>query len=158
MAFVSVSMAFCDASALSRVLTQWGSGSLDGVASRAHVVSGLDGCVLTAGGLRAETLSQRFTSEDVNRALFEMARRGLQGFVGILTCYYLLGWSVERIGRVMEHPDVSHTLSYLIAAEDAFGELLLDGPKKSAKSAREADVGESGLRSPAMGDSISQLG
>lgn len=125
-------MAFCDASALSRLLTQWGSGGLDGVSSRAHVVSGLDGCVIAAGGIRAETLSQRFTSDDVNRALCKLASAGLQGFVACLTCYYLLGWSIERIGRVMEHPDASHTLSYLIAAEDTFGGLLLDGYQKSA--------------------------
>lgn len=123
-------MAFCDSTSLSNLLSQWGAGSLDSVAARAHVVAGLEGCVVSSGGLRAETLAQRFTSEDVNKALLLMFRQGFQKELLMLTSHYLLGWTAERLGRVLGHSDASHTLTLLISAEDCFAGMLLDGPKK----------------------------
>ncbi|NER81437.1 MAG: hypothetical protein F6K42_18095 [Leptolyngbya sp. SIO1D8] len=120
-------MAFCDSASLASLLIRWGEGSLDYVGTENHVVLGVDGCSVGFKGLQAQTLAQRFTSEDINKALRALAIAGQQGFAVALTCIYLLGWSVERLGRVLEHPDVSHTLTYVITAEDAFAGKLLDG-------------------------------
>lgn len=119
-------MAFCDAKALAALLSAWAHGSLDSIASYDHVVAGVEGCVMGAAGLRAESLLQRFTSEDVHQALLSLQRKD----VGILVCKYFFGWTVEDLGRVLNHPDVFHTGSVVIEAEERFAEALMDGKQK----------------------------
>ena len=120
-------MAFVDSSKLSSLLSQWAAGNLDFIEVGQSVVAGVDGCVVGGGGLRAQTLLERFTSEDINRVLCELSGAGHQGFVVALVCVYLLGWTVDRLGRAMQHPDSSHTYTYLMHAQDTFAGWLLDG-------------------------------
>lgn len=114
------------AAAISDLFRQWASGNLDNIGSRGHVTAGLEGCTIGAGGVRTQTLLERFTSEDVSSALGKMMADGLTGLARSLICYYLLGWTAERIGRVLRHRDTSVTTTYLMTAEDAFVERLFN--------------------------------
>ena len=120
-------MTFVDSSNLFSLLSQWGDGSLDVTGVDQHVLAGVEGCTVSFRGLTAQTLVQRFTSEDVNQALHDLAIAGHQGSVIALVCIYLLGWTVDRLARAMNHPDASHTQTYLIQAGDLFAGRLLNG-------------------------------
>ena len=113
------------AAALSDLFKQWASGNLDNI-SPGHVTAGLVDATVTAGGVRGMSMLERFTSADVNRALAALADEGLQGLALALICVHLLRWTVERLGRVLNHSDTSLTSTYLMVAEDAFVERLLN--------------------------------
>lgn len=112
------------ASALSNLFRQWASGNLDNI-SPGHVTAGLRDARLTAGGVRGLSMLERFTSQDVNRALQSLADEGRRNYALALVCIHLLKWTVERLSRVLRHRDTSLTVTYLMVAEDAFVERLL---------------------------------
>lgn len=112
------------AATLSALFKQWANGNLDNI-SPEQVTAGLVGATITSGGVRGMSMLERFTAEDVNRALQTLADEGRKGFALALVCVHLLKWTVERLARVLGHQDVSMTTTYLMVAEDAFVERLL---------------------------------
>jgi hypothetical protein len=112
------------ASALSDLFHQWANGNLDNI-SPGHVTAGLEGMTVTASGLRSMSMLERFTAEDVNRALQALSDEGLKRLALALVCIHLLKWTVERLARALDHPDTSLTATFLMVAEDAFVERLL---------------------------------
>lgn len=146
-------MAYSSA-AIAHLLRQWASGNLDNIIP-AHVSAGLIGVSVGKGGsLGAMSLVQKYTSDDVSEAIARMAATH-RPLAAALLLVYLRGWTVDRLGRVLSHPDNSTTWSLLSIAETLFAEELSYGDKKSTRSAIDSG---GPMRSPKAGNSISKLG
>lgn len=121
-----------NAKQLGSLLRQWASGNLDNITDDGHAIAGVDGCVVTHRGLVPQNLIERFTAEDVERVLALMLGAQSSKPYGLaLVCHHYLGWTAERLGRVLGHRDVSTTHSLLMLAENVFAGLLLNGQTKN---------------------------
>lgn len=108
---------------ITTIFRQWANGNLDNLGADAQVSAGLKNCVVRAsGGVRAQSLVERTTSDDVVQALASISRR----FSVALIARYLLGWELERLARAAESQDVTASSSLLLLAEDAFVRALLN--------------------------------
>jgi hypothetical protein len=118
-------MATYSPSQLGFLLQQWGSGNLDNIISPGHIVSGVPNLVLTGHGFKAMGLAERFTNADIEQAITSLMVRD-RGAAVMLIAVHLLGWTMERLGRALEHSDTSYTQTALMLAEGCFMEVLLN--------------------------------
>ncbi|MBT9318042.1 hypothetical protein [Leptothoe spongobia] len=107
------------------LLQLWGSNRLDDVMSHGHVVAGVTGCVVAGGkGFKAQSLVHQYTSDDVSTALTVMLERHKDHAVS-LVCRYLLGWTEDRLARVLSCT-IPRMTTHLLTAEELFLAVLLN--------------------------------
>ena len=108
------------------LLRLWGEGRLDDFVSSGHAVAGVTGCVLASGkGFKAQALVHQYTSDEVTVALSVMLERHKDHAIALI-CRYLLGWTEDRLARVLSCA-IPRLTTHLLTAEELFLAALLNG-------------------------------
>jgi hypothetical protein len=110
------------------LLKAWANGSLDQYTDPAKPLVGIRNCVVTSHGLKAQSLVERITLEDVDEAIeVLMADEARKPSMVMLLLVFLGGLTIERLGQVFGYQESKEALSHFIKAKDDLVEVLLRG-------------------------------